>query len=196
MTFKTDPNSLDKMSKSKTSRRRFIQLGLGLTAGFAATPSAFATTLKQADRMLPLLNLHTGESIKATYWAEGEYQVDELLAINQVLRDHRTGDIATIDQNLIELLNLLHAKVDSKQAFNVISGYRSPKSNAALRKNSTGVAKKSFHMKGMAIDIRLPKCQLTSLHKAAIDLQIGGVGKYSKSDFIHIDTGPIRQWGG
>ncbi len=183
------------MNKNKTSRRQFLQLGLGLTAGLVTTPSAFATTTKQVDRTLALLNLHTGESINATYWAEGEYQVDELVAINKVLRDHRTGDIATIDHNLIELLNLLHAKVDGKQEFNVISGYRSPKSNAQLRKNSSGVAKKSFHMKGMAIDIRLPKCQLSTLHKAAIDLKIGGVGRYSKSDFIHIDTGPTRQWG-
>ncbi|MDQ7072800.1 MAG: DUF882 domain-containing protein [Gammaproteobacteria bacterium] len=98
-------------------------------------------------------------------------------------------------KNLIELLNLLHAKVDGKQAFHVISGYRSPKSNAALRKNSTGVAKKSFHMKGMAIDIRLPKCQLSTLHKAAINLKMGGVGRYSNSNFLHIDTGPTRQWG-
>lgn len=193
MTFKT--NQQQPTVNIPTSRRRFLQFGLGLTASLAATPSAFANTLKQPDRTLSLLNLHTGESIDTTYWAEGEYLPSELAAINSVLRDHRTGDIEAIDQNLIELLNLLHSKIDNNQAFHVISGYRSPKSNAALRQNSSGVAKKSFHMKGMAIDIRLPKCQLASLHQAAVDLKIGGVGKYSKSNFIHIDTGSVRQWG-
>lgn len=177
-----------------TSRRRFLQLGMGLTAGLA-TPSLFANTLKQPERKLALLNLHTGERVDATYWADGEYQADELAAINSVLRDHRTGDIEAIDQNLIDLLNLLHSKIDNNQPFHVISGYRSPKSNAALRANSNGVAKKSFHMKGMAIDVRLPKCQLATLHKAAMDLEIGGVGRYSKSDFLHLDTGHVRQWG-
>lgn len=178
-----------------TSRRRFLQFGLGLTASLAATQSAFANTLKQSDRKIALLNLHTGEHINATYWAEGEYQTNELFAINNILRDHRTGDVEAIDQHLIELLNLLHSKVSSEQEFHVISAYRSPKSNAALRQNSNGVAKKSFHMRGMAVDIRLPKCQLSSLHKAAVDLGLGGVGKYSKSDFIHLDTGYTRQWG-
>ncbi len=194
MTFRSNLQ-LESSVNIVTSRRRFLQFGLGLTASLAATPSAFANTLQQPDRKLSLLNLHTGESIDATYWAEGEYQADELVAINRVLRDHRTGDIEAIDQNLIELLNLLHSKVDSSEAFHVISGYRSPKSNAALRDSTSGVAKKSFHMKGMAIDIRLPKCQLASLHKAALSLEMGGVGRYSKSDFIHIDTGGVRQWG-
>ena len=145
MTFRTNLQQ-EPMVNIPTSRRRFLQFGLGLTASLAATPSAFANTLKQPDRTLSLLNLHTGESINTTYWAEGEYLTNELTAINRVLRDHRTGDIEAIDQNLIEILNLLHSKVDSNQAFHVISGYRSPKSNAALRQNSNGVAKKSFHM--------------------------------------------------
>lgn len=194
MTFRTNLQQQEPTVNIVTSRRHFLQFGLGL-ATIAATPSVFANTLQQPDRKLSLLNLHTGESITSTYWAEGEYQTNELAAINSVLRDHRTGDVEAIDKNLIDLLNILHAKIDNNQPFHVISGYRSPKSNAALRANSNGVAKKSFHMKGMAIDIRLPKCQLSSLHKAAVDLKIGGVGRYSKSNFIHIDTGHFRQWG-
>ncbi|MBL1320749.1 MAG: DUF882 domain-containing protein [Methylophaga sp.] len=194
MTFRTNLQQEPAVNIT-SSRRRFLQFGLGLTASLAATPSAFANTLQQPDRKLSLLNLHTGESIDATYWAEGEYQINELAVINKVLRDHRTGDIEVIDKNLIDLLNLIHTKVDSNETFHVISGYRSPKSNAELREHSSGVAKKSFHMKGMAIDIRLPKCQLSSLHKAAVNLEIGGVGRYSKSDFLHIDTGHVRQWG-
>ena len=175
-------------------RRRFLQLGFGAAASLVM-PSAFANVLTSPERKLSLLNLHTGENINATYWAEGQYQTSELHAINQVLRDHRTGDVMNMDSNLIELLNILHHKMDGQQAFHVISGYRSPKTNAMLNKKSSGVAKKSLHMQGRAIDIRLPGCQLASLQQAAIKLHAGGVGYYSRSGFIHIDTGRVRSWG-
>lgn len=177
-----------------TSRRRFLQIGLGATATLAM-PNAFADLLTQPERKLSLLNLHTGESLNATYWAEGQYQKSELHAINRVLRDHRTGDMHSMDNSLIDLLNILHHQMNGKQAFHVISGYRSPKTNAALNKNSSGVAKKSLHMQGKAIDIRLPGRKLSGLRKAALDLNLGGVGYYSKSDFLHLDTGRVRQWG-
>lgn len=176
-------------------RRRFLQIGIGATASFAM-PSAFANILKQPERSIALLNLHTGEQVKATYWAEGQYQTGELQAINRVLRDHRTGDVNDIDNNLIEMLNLLHHKMHGKQPFHVISGYRSPKTNAMLSKNSNGVAKKSLHMQGKAIDIRLPGRELSELKKSALHLKVGGVGYYPGSDFIHIDTGRVRNWHG
>jgi len=175
-------------------RRRFLQLGFGAAASLAM-PSAFANVIASPERKLSLLNLHTGEDINATYWAEGQYQTSELHAINRVLRDHRTGDVMNMDSDLIELLNILHHKMDGKQAFHVISGYRSPKTNAMLNKKSSGVAKKSLHMQGRAIDIRLPGRQLASLQQAAMSLHAGGVGYYSRSDFIHIDTGRVRSWG-
>lgn len=176
-------------------RRRFLQIGIGATATFAM-PSAFANMLKQPERRISLLNLHTGEHVKATYWAEGQYQTSELEAINRVLRDHRTGDINDIDSNLIDMLNLMHQKMHGKQPFHVISGYRSPKTNALLRKNSDGVAKKSLHMQGKAIDIRLPGRELHELQKTALNLKVGGVGYYPGSDFIHVDTGRVRNWQG
>lgn len=176
-------------------RRRFLQIGLGATATLAM-PNAFANVLKQPERSIALMNLHTGEQVKATYWAEGTYQPDELQAIHRVLRDHRTGDIHEIDQNLIEMLNLLHQKMHGKQPFHVISGYRSPKTNQMLRKNSDGVAKKSLHMQGKAIDVRLPGRQLDELRKTALGLKVGGVGFYPGSEFIHIDTGRVRSWQG
>ena len=194
------------------SRRRFLQSGLKF--GVAATtalylPNAFAglsssataqtaitrPAMAQSERQLSLLNLHTGESLKTTYWAEGQYQADELTAISRILRDHRTGDIYPMDKALLDLLNVLHHEVNGKQPFQVISGYRSPKTNALLNKKSNGVARKSLHMQGKAIDIRLPGCQLSDLRKLAIDCQTGGVGYYPKSDFIHIDTGRVRRWG-
>ncbi len=180
------------------NRRRFLQLGLGATTALFL-PNAYAglpsPSTAQAERKLSLLNLHTGEHLKTTYWAEGQYQTSELEAINHILRDHRTGDVYRMDNDLLNLLNVIHQKMGSKQAFQVISGYRSPKTNAALNKKSSGVAKKSMHMQGKAIDIRLPGHQLSDLRKAAINCQTGGVGYYPKSDFIHIDTGHIRRWG-
>jgi uncharacterized protein YcbK (DUF882 family) len=176
-------------------RRRFLQIGLGATASLAM-PNAFATVLKQPERSIALLNLHTGEQVKATYWAEGQYQADELEVIHRVLRDHRTGDIHAIDENLIDILNLLHQKMNGKQPFHVISGYRSPKTNAMLNKNSSGVAKKSLHMQGKAIDIRLPGRQLSELRKMAQNMKVGGVGFYPGSEFIHLDTGRVRSWNG
>jgi len=176
------------------SRRRFLQVGLGATAGLVM-PNAFANILKQPERKLSLMNLHTGESINATYWAEGQYQTDELHAINKVLRDFRTGDIHKMDKDLIDLLNIMHHKIGANRPFHVISGYRSPKTNAALNKNSSGVAKKSLHMQGKAIDIRLPGHKLSDLRKVALNLHVGGVGFYPESNFIHVDTGRVRHWG-
>lgn len=180
------------------SRRRFLQTGLGVATALFL-PNAFANvpsrSITQPDRSLSLLNLHTGERLSATYWAEGQYQTSELKAINHILRDHRTGDSHRMDNDLLELLNVLHQKMDSKESFQIISGYRSPKTNATLSKKSNGVAKKSLHMQGRAIDIRLPGCRLSDLRKAAINCQAGGVGYYPKSDFIHVDTGSVRRWG-
>jgi uncharacterized protein YcbK (DUF882 family) len=191
MTSKLDQNlAID----AHTSRRRFLQIGFGATASLVM-PNAFANLLTEPERKLSLLNLHTGESLNATYWAEGQYQTSELHAIYRVLRDHRTGDVNEIDPNLVDLLNILHHKMNGKQPFHVISGYRSPKTNAKLSQYSKGVAKKSLHMQGKAIDIRLPGRQLSDLHKTALNLHTGGVGYYSKSDFIHVDTGRVRNWG-
>jgi uncharacterized protein YcbK (DUF882 family) len=163
-------------------------------------PDAFARLsakkeIIQPERNLSFYNTHTGEELSATYWVEGEYQQSELKAIDYILRDFRTGDVIEIDNALLDLLNVLQHKMGSKQPFQIISGYRSPQTNTALRKKSNGVARKSMHMEGKAIDIRLPGCDLSDLRKAALDLQAGGVGYYPASEFIHVDTGPVRHWG-
>jgi len=194
MTFKLHQQHKHASDIRTPSRRRFLQVGLGATAGLVM-PNAFANLLKQPERKLSLVNLHTGESVNATYWAEGQYQRGELDAINKVLRDFRTGDIHKMDKDLIDLLNIMHHKIGANRAFHVISGYRSPKTNAALNKNSTGVAKKSLHMQGKAIDIRLPGHKLSDLRRVALNLHAGGVGFYPESDFIHVDTGRVRHWG-
>ncbi|MEE9494268.1 MAG: DUF882 domain-containing protein [Gammaproteobacteria bacterium] len=180
------------------SRRRFLRsaTGLLLTAGTLPTLARARTSIgAEKDRILQFHNLHTGEKIRATIWAEGEYQMDELQQINTVLRDFRTGDVHPIDRELLEMLCSLQEKVQIAGPFNVISGYRSPATNEKLRTKSSGVAKKSFHMQGRAIDINLPGCDLSSLCDAAVSLQKGGVGYYPKSNFIHVDTGRVRRWG-
>ena len=175
------------------SRRKFIQSCLGTAAAFASTP-AWSVVMPVPERSLTFLSLHTGESVKATYWSENQYVSSELKAIDEVLRDHRTGEIYSIDTELLDQLFLLQHSLDSKRPFHVISGYRSPATNQKLRSKSNGVAKRSLHMQGKAIDIRLPGSNLADLQNAAKKLKMGGVGYYAKSDFIHIDTGRVRYW--
>jgi len=175
------------------ARRRFIQTFLGTTATLA-TPSLWASVQRAPERSLAFKNLHTGESLRTTFWAEGRYLNDELKAVNHVLRDHRSGDVHPMDPKLLDLLYVLQQSVAVNGSFYIISGYRSPQTNQKLRSKSGGVAKKSLHMQGKAIDIRLPGCQLKHLRDAALELKAGGVGYYARSDFIHVDTGRVRRW--
>ena len=176
-----------------TSRRRFLQTLFGTTATLAV-PSLWASVHRSPERSLSFKNLHTGESVKATFWVEGSYLKDELRAVNRVLRDHRSGDVHPMDPKLLDTLYLLQQAVGVNGSFHIISGYRSPATNSKLRASSTGVAKKSLHMQGKAVDIRLPGCQLKHLRDAALALKAGGVGYYAQSNFIHVDTGRVRRW--
>ncbi|MCB1985710.1 MAG: DUF882 domain-containing protein [Burkholderiales bacterium] len=182
-------------SKPNINRRRFLKTGLGACTLFTL-PHVQASSLGMDERKLAFLNLHTGERVQTTYWAEGQYLSEGLIAIDKILRDHRTGETYEIDRNLLDLLQLLQYKMGSRDEFHIISGYRSPATNAQLNARSNGVARRSFHMLGKAIDVRLPGHALSDLRKAALSLQAGGVGYYPKSDFIHIDTGHVRQWHG
>ncbi|WP_417548817.1 DUF882 domain-containing protein [Methylophaga sp.] len=191
----TDSNNrLTASVMQRTFSRREILRYLAASGAMLMMPAALANLPKEAPRQLSLYNLHTEEKLKATYWADGEYQPDGLADINHLLRDHRSGEHTDMDPQLLNLMFLLHEKAQSKQAFHIISGYRSPASNEMLRKNSTGVAQKSLHTLGMAVDLRLPGIELEALRDMALSLQGGGVGYYPKSDFIHIDTGRVRQW--
>jgi uncharacterized protein YcbK (DUF882 family) len=174
-------------------RRRALTSLLGLSA-LALAPASLAAVASRPERALAFHNLHTGESVRTTYWAEGELVADGLAEINQVLRDHRSDEVYPIDTGLLDLLNALTNRVDTSKPFEVISGYRSPATNANLRKNTGGVARNSLHMQGKAIDIRLPGYDLSRLRKAALALRAGGVGYYPKSGFIHVDTGRVRSW--
>jgi uncharacterized protein YcbK (DUF882 family) len=180
-------------------RRKFLALGGAALGGaaltFAVGRPALAAPLP-ATRSLSFYNLHTGESLKTTYCVDGTCVPDALDEINHVLRDFRTGDVHEIDVRLLDLLAQIRTKAETNKPFHVISGYRSPKTNNMLRQNSSGVAKRSLHMVGEAIDIRIPGRDLSWLRQTALDLKRGGVGYYPKSDFVHVDVGRVRQWAG
>lgn len=176
--------------------RRAI-LGFGLVGAAALTFLPRAVMASSADgRTLGFFNTHTNEILKATYWRDGAYDKGAIKDINQILRDHRSGEVYGMDLPLLDLLVDLHRRAESKKPFEIISGYRSPQSNATLASASGGVAKKSLHMQGKAIDIRLRDVKLKELRETALAMKLGGVGYYPKSDFVHVDTGRVRQWGG
>lgn len=191
------PDSVDStFSNTLLGRRRVLAFGLGAAALAIASPlkGALAALPQSGERTLRFDVLRTSEKIAATYWRNGRYDKGALKDIDYVLRDARTGDVAPMDTNLLDLLVELHHRTGSRKAFQIISGYRSPKTNAMLASASGGVAKHSLHMEAKAIDIRLGDVALSDLRQAALGMKAGGVGYYKKSDFVHVDTGRVRQW--
>lgn len=185
------------LSHCNLDRRSFLKLGMTLACGllvpFPVRAAINAST--SATRSISLRNTHTGESLeKVTYFADGQYLPEALQEIDVLLRDHRNGEIRTIDPKLYDQLFELGRSMEHAGPFEIISGYRSPASNNELRNQSRGVAKRSFHLTGQAVDIRLPGVQLTQLRRAAIAQRAGGVGFYPSSGFVHVDTGPFRTW--
>jgi len=180
-------------------RRSFCKNTLLAMAGLTLPLPALARNRNWFDtsRELSFYNTHTGEEAhRVNYWSQGVYLSDGLAEIDYLLRDHRSHEVTEIDHNLLDTLYLLSRKLECQEPLHVISGYRSPATNAKLRSTSDGVAKRSLHMQGRAIDIRLPSCDLKHLHHTALGLQRGGVGYYPDSQFIHLDSGHFRTWQG
>ena len=175
-------------------RRNFLAWSLAVGCGVLIPGAKAAAAAATAARELEFHNLHTGESLRAVYWEGGRYLPDALDAIDYVLRDFRTGDVRSIDPALLDLVHRLRLAMECDRPVHVISGYRCPATNAMLARRSNGVAKNSYHVKGMAIDLRLPNRDLKDLRNAALMLAGGGVGYYPKSNFVHMDTGPVRSW--
>ena len=175
-------------------RRSFLKSSVVLASAVGMPALAKAALPAPAERTLRLYNTHTGESLRSVFWAEGQFIPDALKDINKLLRDHRNDKIAEMDPKLIVLLNDVSDKFGDNQVLHIISGYRSPESNAKLAAASNGVAKHSMHMDGKAIDIRMPGKNLAQLHKAAMSMKAGGVGYYPDSQFVHMDTGRVRYW--
>lgn len=177
------------------SRRQFLVCGAAATAAAAIIPSAAEAALRtKVERAVALHNIHTGENLNTTYWANGRYQPSSLRQLNRILRDHYSGDIHSIDPQVIDLLCALQHRLGTKKPFQIVSGYRSPATNAMLAAEGDGVAQHSLHMEGKAIDIRMEGVSVRTLGRAAKSLKSGGVGQYPSSNFVHVDIGRVRYW--
>ena len=175
-----------------------------LLAAFAATTVSAAPTFANAFGLLRgagdirRLQMHsgrTGEKINTIYWIEGDYVPEALAEINRFVRDWRTNDVIDFDTRTIDILAAAHRMLDADAPYTLLSGYRSPKTNAMLRSRSRAVARNSLHMTGKAADIRLQGRSVSQISRAAIACSAGGVGKYSRSNFVHVDCGDVRVWG-
>jgi uncharacterized protein YcbK (DUF882 family) len=155
-------------------------------------PAAPAT--EEDLRTLAFRNLHTGETLEVVYRVDGHLDPGVLREIDWLLRDFRTGEARPIDRRLLDLLWRLRAVLDTTEPYEVISGYRSPATNAMLRRTGRGVARGSLHTRAMAIDVRVPGQPLAAVRAAALALRLGGVGYYPTSDFVHVDVGRVRFW--
>jgi uncharacterized protein YcbK (DUF882 family) len=161
----------------------------------ACAPLAAAYEDAPPDRRsLSFVHTHTGETLSTIYFQNGNYLAPSLERVNHLLRDFRTNEVHSIDPSLLDILFDLQARAHHAGPFEVISGYRSPQTNSALRRQSTAVAEHSLHMEGRAIDIRLKGFTTAKLRDIAIALHRGGVGFYAASDFVHVDTGRVRVW--
>tara|TARA_R100000322_G_scaffold170372_1_gene145449 strand:+ start:14214 stop:14840 length:627 start_codon:yes stop_codon:yes gene_type:complete len=186
------------MSSSNGMSRRAL---LGI---FAATAVTAAPTFSKAAgflrgsgdvRRLAMYAGRTGESINTIYWIEGEYIKEALAEINYFMRDARVDQQKAIDTRTLDIMAASHSLLDAQEPYMMLSGYRSPQTNAMLRSRSRGVAKNSLHLKGQAADLRLNSRSVHQIYKAASACKAGGVGKYSGSNFVHMDCGQVRSWG-
>jgi uncharacterized protein YcbK (DUF882 family) len=156
--------------------------------------SFFQPVINPPEKAVALYNTHTGESVNAVYWFRGQYLPEAMSAVDRVLRDHRTDEIKPIDPQLLDLLHAISGELECSHPFYIISGYRSPTTNAFLRFMSRRVAEHSLHMDGKAIDLRIPGWDSHAVRRVAMELRRGGVGYYPSSNFVHVDVGPVRYW--
>lgn len=176
----------------------------GVLQAFAATAVAAAPTYSNAFgflrgagdiRRIRLHSGRTGESVDTIYWIDGDYIPEALGEINHFMRDWRTDGVINIDTRAIDIFAASHNLLEADTPFLMLSGYRSPKTNAMLRSRSGSVARNSLHMQGQAADLRIHGRTVAQISRAAIACSAGGVGKYSRSNFVHMDCGPVRIWG-
>ena len=178
------------------ARREFLTFGAAAGLAAVAAPAWTQTLDLWEPRRAVLNNLHTGDTFNEVYYANGSYLPDALAEATRVMRDWRNGEEHSIDPTLFDALHAIGGRLETRRPFQIISGYRSPRTNAMLHSRSHGVAEHSQHMLGKAVDVRVEGVALSNLRKAALDLSAGGVGYYPASNFVHVDTGRVRQWTG
>ena len=181
------------MLEHEISRRRLLLGASCLLAGGLLSAPALASR-STTGRALNVFNLNTGERLEVSYWENGRYLNDGLAELNHLFRDYRCNEVFNIDKRLFDQLFLLQHKLGRRGEIQLISGYRSPATNRQKHRKSRGVAKRSYHTLGQAVDVRIPGVQLSHLHQAALQLKVGGVGYYPRDNFVHLDTGPLRHW--
>ncbi|PID60950.1 MAG: Twin-arginine translocation pathway signal [Gammaproteobacteria bacterium] len=177
------------------ARRRFLRQGLALGMGAGAMAAAPLSVAATSSRRVHLINDHTWEKLDIVYYTHGMYIDESLAQINHLMRDHRVNREIRMDPQLLDQIEMLQRNIGAAEPIHILSGYRTPETNARLRKRSPGVAKYSLHMEGRAADIYIPGVDISAVRNAALDLKAGGVGYYSSSGFVHIDTGRVRTWG-
>jgi uncharacterized protein YcbK (DUF882 family) len=180
-----------------TSRRTFLKSGftLSLSALMSVGSVTPALALPSGGTYnVDLRNEHTGETFSGAYRVGNKYLPEAFERINYVLRDFRTNEVFPIDPRAIDIIAIVHRATGSPVPYSVISGYRSPQTNRMLRSSSEGVAKRSLHMSGQAVDVRLKDINPKHIRDLAVKLRAGGVGYYAKSGFVHLDSGDFRTW--
>ncbi|MHA1127580.1 MAG: YcbK family protein [Alphaproteobacteria bacterium] len=188
-----------KHNDAGTSRRQLLSVFAGAALITAAPVYANAAGFLRRSgdvRRVSMRNQRTGETIDTIYWIEGEYIRPALEEVNHFMRDWRQDEVINYDRRNIDIIAASHSLMETTEPFTLLSGYRSPATNAALRARSRGVASNSYHMKGMAADLRLKSRSVSQMNSAAIACNAGGVGKYNGSNFVHMDCGPVRSWRG
>jgi uncharacterized protein YcbK (DUF882 family) len=178
----------------QANRRRFLRHAGVAAVGVLLPAAGVALASAPERRSLSFVHTHTAERLSTVYFENGRYVDSELEKINRLLRDFRTGDVHPIAPETLDILADLRKLAEHDGPYEVISGYRSPKTNAELHSRSNGVAEHSLHMEGRAIDVRLQGFPTERLHELALGMQRGGVGFYPASDFVHLDNGRVRHW--
>jgi len=178
-------------------RRDLLKIGLAGLVGavLPMMPARNAYALSNYESWkISFRHQRTGESFSGVYRVGDKYLPEAFERINYVLRDARTEEVFPMDPRVVDILSMIHKRAGSNEPYETLSGYRSPKTNANLRKASTGVATNSFHMYGQAVDFRIAGASTSKLRNAAKALKAGGVGYYPRSNFVHVDTGTVRSW--
>lgn len=175
------------------SRRRLLGIfAAGVVAAAPTYSNAFSFLRGAGDiRRVKMYSGRSGEAIDMIYWIDGKYVPEALAEINKFMRDVRTGQVTKIDARTVDIIAATHRMMDVTEPYMMLSGYRSPQTNRSLR----GTAKNSLHMYGQAADLRLKSRSVSQIYRAAQACHSGGVGRYSRSNFVHVDCGPIRTWG-
>ena len=186
-------NFIEKAKTIEVSRRSFLKRSAIITGAVMMSQSEMLAATGE-KKILKLHNVHLNKTFYAPFFEKNYYKLSGLFEVNKAFVDYRAREMTRIDVKLINLMYEIKQELGYDKQFNIVSGYRTPETNAALRKRREGVAKNSYHIKGQAVDIYVPNVSLSKLRDVAMGLGKGGVGYYPRSNFLHVDVGPVRSW--